>query len=183
VIRPSRVAHLAARFFASLHPRPLDAPTLAWVTGVLAPGELHVWEGLGAADRAESVAVARRVEAALEASDASDPAWIAAALLHDVGKQASAYGPFGRAVATLVTGVAGADAVRAWAEEPSRVKGRLGRYAAHDEVGGDLLRLAGARAEAAAWADAHHRPDHWDSTGIPPGVCRALARADGEALP
>jgi len=58
----SRVTHLASQFFGSLRPRALDAETTAWVTETLEPEEMYVWEGLGRADRAEAVAVARRLE-------------------------------------------------------------------------------------------------------------------------
>jgi hypothetical protein len=175
-----RVGHLVARFFGSLRPRPADAETLAWVGRMLEPNELRVWEGLDRADRAESVAVARRFEAALAGT--SDTTWIAAALLHDVGKQASAYGPVGRAVATVVIAVAGGDTVRGWAGDSARVRGRMGRYAAHDEIGAQLLSEAGARPTAIGWAGGHHRPGRWAATGIPPQVCRALAAADGEPV-
>lgn len=176
-----RAAHLLARFFGSLRPRPLDAETLAWVEQKLEPNELRVWEGLDRADRVESVAVARRFEAALAGT--SDSTWTAAALLHDVGKQASAYGPVGRAVATLVVAVAGGDTVRGWVRVEAPVRGRMGRYAAHDDIGAQLLTEAGARAPVIGWAAAHHRADRWASTGIPPQVCRALAAADGEQVP
>ena len=183
-----RVAHLVSRFFGSLRPRALDAETLAWVQRTLAPRELYVWEGLGAADRAESVAVARRFDVAIantrgERADTADSTWTAAALLHDAGKQASAYGPIGRSVVTVVAACAGDKTVRSWAAGTGRVRGRMGRYAAHDQIGSELLTVAGARPVVIAWAEAHHRPDLWDSTGIPPEVCRALARADGEAVP
>ncbi len=59
----------------------------------------------------------------------------------------------------------------------------MGRYVAHDDVGADLLTVAGARPAVIAWAAAHHRPELWGSTGIPTRVCRALARADGEPVP
>jgi hypothetical protein len=59
---------------------------------------------------------------------------------------------------------------------------RMGRYAAHDDLGAELLTEAGARAPAIAWARAHHRPEGWAATGIPPQVCRALAAADGEPV-
>jgi hypothetical protein len=176
----SRAAHLVSRFFGSLHPRALDAGTIAWVEGTLDPGELRVWEGLGRADRAESVAVARALVASLPGT--ADSTWIAAALAHDVGKQVSAYGPIGRSVVTVVTVVRGDAAVRGWAGGTGRVRSRMGRYAAHDAVGAGLLGAVGARPEVVAWAEAHHRPDRWGTTGIPPQVCRALARADGEPV-
>jgi hypothetical protein len=171
-----RAAHLVSRFFGSLRTRALDAETLAWVERILEPGELFVWEGLGAADRAESVAVARRL-------DAADSTWTAAALLHDAGKQASAYGPIGRSVVTVVAACAGGRTVRGWAAETHGARGRMGRYVAHDQVGSELLAGAGARRAVVAWAEAHHRPALWDASGIPPEVCRALAAADGEPLP
>jgi hypothetical protein len=171
-----RAAHLVSRFLGSLRPLALDAETIAWVERTLEPGELRVWEGLGAADRAESVAVARRL-------DAADSTWTAAALLHDAGKQASAYGPLGRAVVTVVAAGAGNETVRGWAASTHRVRGRMGCYAAHDVIGAELLAAAGARPAVIAWAEAHHRPDRWPATGIPPEVCRALAEADGEPVP
>ena len=180
----SRATHLVSRFFGSLRPRPVDAETLAWVERTLEPSELHVWEGLGRADRAESVAVARRLDLALaDTGEAADATWTAAALLHDVGKQASAYGPIGRSLVTAAGTCFGKGNVRGWADDTSRVRGRMGRYVAHDDVGADLLTVAGARAAVIAWAGAHHRPEEWDSTGIPTRICRALARADGEAVP
>jgi hypothetical protein len=59
----------------------------------------------------------------------------------------------------------------------------MGLYAAHDVIGAELLAAAGARPGVIAWAGAHHRPDRWAGTGIPPEVCRALAAADGEPVP
>jgi hypothetical protein len=186
-----RLAHLASRFFGSLRPRALDAETLGWVEDTLEAGELHVWEGLGPADRAESVTVARRFAMSLESDSdpvwadpgPADPIWTAAALLHDAGKQASAYGPIGRAVATVVIAVAGGDKARLWAVTGGPVRARVGRYAAHDKIGAELLTVARARPAVIAWAGAHHRPGLWSSTGFPPGVCRALAVADGEPVP
>lgn len=177
----NRVAHLVARFFASLRPSPVDDETVAWVASVLEPGELRAWEGLGRADRAESIEVARRFEAAWNhVPELTTAPWTAAALLHDVGKQASGYGPIGRALVTLVSTGVGAGRVRGWVSRPGRARSRMGRYAAHDEIGAEMLRREGSRPETAAWAEAHHRPPLWAATGIPVAVCRALAAADGE---
>ena len=136
-----------------------------------------MWEGLGRADRAESVTVAAATRCRARPAPRSPPTprWTAAALLHDVGKQASAYGPIGRSIATVVVAVVGGETARGWAGATSGVRGRIGRYAAHDELGAELSRVAGARPAVVAWAGAHHRPDRWDATGIPPQVCRALA--------
>jgi len=175
--RARRARHLATRYVSSLRARSLDDATAEWVADALTPGEQRVWAGMGRADRAEGVAVARAFETAC--ADA-DPRWRAAALTHDAGKQCSNFGTFGRVVATGVAAVAGTARVRGWAAGSRGVRARWGRYAAHDELGAELLRAAGARPEVAAWAGAHHRPERWGATGIPETVCCALALADGE---
>jgi hypothetical protein len=178
-----RATHLVSRFFESLRAKPLTDADVAWVAGALEPAELQVWDAMDRADRAEGLAVARRLEGALaNTEDANDSRWRAAALLHDAGKQLSGYGTFGRATVTVIAVAAGKDRTRKWASADSPARARIGRYVAHDELGAALLRDAGARAEVAAWAEAHHRPPRWASTGIPLAVCRALAAADGEPV-
>jgi hypothetical protein len=165
------VKHLTERFFGSLRARQPDAADEAWVGLHLTPEELAVWKTLGRADAAESLAVARRTVAALGPD--TDSTWIACALLHDVGKTDSHFGTFGRVFATVVAGAASHGRAR-------HFNNRIGTYIAHDEIGEARLKAAGARPEAAAWAGAHHRPERWSSTGIPPEVCKVLAVADGE---
>jgi putative nucleotidyltransferase with HDIG domain len=167
----TRMRHLAARFTGSLRARPLDAADDALIRRTLRPEELACWESLGRADRAESVATARETLAALGPD--ADPTWVAAALLHDVGKAQTGLGAVGRACATVAAGVAGHRRARAW-------RGAAGRYVNHDELGARRLREAGARPEAVAWADAHHRRERWPATGIPVAICEVLAAADGE---
>ena len=175
--RGRRLRHLATRYVASIRARALDEHSAAWAADALEPGERAVWAGMSRADRAEGVAVAR---AFVAASGDDDRRWRAAALLHDAGKQVSGYGTFGRVLATLLIGAAGRARARAWVDGGRSVRGRVGRYAAHDDLGAELLRAAGARDEVAAWAAAHHRPERWPGTGIPESVCRELAAADGE---
>jgi hypothetical protein len=171
-----RMKHLTKRYFSSLGARVLDAETAEWVAATLEPGEREVWAGMSEADQAEGVAVAR--EFAGRGGD--DPRWRAAALLHDAGKQVSGYGTFGRVLATLAVVAVGKARAREWADGPGSVRTRIGWYAAHDDLGAELLRTAGARAVVATWAAVHHRPDRWAGSGIPADVCRALAAADGE---
>ena len=80
----------------------------------------------------------------------------------------------------MLAATVGAARLRGWVDGHHPLRARIGRYVAHDDVGAALLHDAGARPEVAAWAGAHHRPDRWTSTGIPPAVCQALAAADGE---
>jgi hypothetical protein len=162
-------AHLVVRFFTSLIPRRPTADQLARVHAVLTPAEADLWGAMPRVDQVESIAVLERLPAAV----AADDRWAAAALLHDVGKTASGLGVIGRAAAT-VRGRIGGGAI---------VSGSWGEYLRHAEIGADALAAVGARPEAVAWARAHHRPDDWPLDEIPPAVCVALARADGERPP
>jgi putative nucleotidyltransferase with HDIG domain len=179
-----RATHLVARFFESVRAEPVGAVDVDWVAAALQPAELHAWQGMSRADRAESVAVARRLEVALANTPAAtDTRWRGAALLHDVGKQASGYGTVGRVTVTVIATVVGKSRTREWVSASSPMRARVGRYVGHDDVGAALLREVGARPEIAAWAEAHHRREWWGGTGIPNAICRALALADGEPAP
>ncbi len=167
----SRARHLVGRFVSSLAAPALDDADLTFVKLQLTTEELAVWSTLGRADRAESVAVARRVAVAIGRD--VDPDYLAAALLHDVGKVDAELGTFGRGGATVVAALVSHGRARAWPNQ-------IGAYVAHDERGADKLRAAGARPTAVAWAAAHHRPERYAATGIPPEICVVLAQADGE---
>jgi putative nucleotidyltransferase with HDIG domain len=167
----ARFRHLVARFFGSLRPRPLDAQDVAFVERTLTPAELACWERLGPADRVESLTTARAAALALGAG--VEDRWVAAALLHDVGKTETGLGPFGRSGATAVAIVFGGRSVRRWPNA-------IGRYVDHDERGARLLEQAGARREAVEWAAIHHRPARWRGSGLPMEICQVLAAADGE---
>jgi putative nucleotidyltransferase with HDIG domain len=166
----ARSRHLVTRFFGSLRPRALDADELALVQRTLTPPELASWQQLGPADRLESVTTARSAAAEL---GPADERWVAAALLHDVGKTETRLGPFRRAGATVVGIAFGERRVRRWSNA-------IGRYVDHDERGARLLERAGARREAVEWAAIHHRPDRWPDSAVPLAICRVLAAADGE---
>jgi len=176
----AKIAHLVGRFFSSLSPVPVSAEEREWVATVLEPEELDLWSLMSRADQRESVEVARRTENALRDTEyAGDSRWLAAALLHDVGKLDARFGPVRRAIATTAAGVLGPRRVESWVDKSGFVR-RCALYVFHDQLGADRVKLAGGRREAAAWAEAHHRPAIWDATGIPPTVVVALAAADGE---
>jgi hypothetical protein len=170
-----RALHLIRRFVGSLWPfgpRPADS---AWVAGTLSDEELKLWHRMGRADRRHAVGVARRVERSL--GHEAEPAVLAAALLHDVGKVASGLGTIGRVLATMI-GLGGG---RAMAVEWSRAGGitrRVGLYLRHDEVGADMLALAGSHPLTVTWARQHHlRREDW---AVPAAVGSVLKAADDD---
>ena len=172
--------HLVGRFFSSLVPLPVRAGDRAWVASVLRPEELELWSLMTRADQRESVRVARRTEIALAGTEhAGETRWLAAALLHDVGKLDARFGPVRRALATTAAGVLGPRMVESWVDRSGFIR-RCALYVFHDQLGADRVKMAGGRREAALWAEAHHRPAIWDATGIPSTVVVALAAADGE---
>ena len=177
-----RAAHLVSRFAGSLRPGGPPVRNVEWVAGVLAPGELTVWQRMPATDRRESIRVARRLERELTGTDhGGDDRWVVAALLHDVGKTEARLGTMSRALATVAGGIAGHDIAPAW-QARGGISRRFGLYLRHDEIGAGMLQMADARIEAVAWARAHHHPETWDDLSIPREVATALARADGEKI-
>jgi hypothetical protein len=167
----SRVGHLATRFFGSLRAHEPDVADVAWVQLVLTPNELVCWNELGRADRVEAIAVARATASRL--GPGADTRWLAAALLHDVGKVDARLGTFGRAGATVVAAVVSHGRAR-------HFPNRIGHYVSHDDLGAARLEAAGARPEAVVWAAAHHRPERWPASGMSEEICEILAEADGE---
>jgi hypothetical protein len=176
----SRAVHLSSRFVGALRPGGPKPADEAWAATVLTPEEHALWSRMRNHDRRHSVLVARRVEASLAGSDAAgDPRWLAAALLHDVGKLDAGLSVPGRVVATLAGGAAGHE----WAEPWSSKRGftrRVGLYLRHPELGETRIRVAGGREEAARWAGAHHDASAYTDLSIPPEVVDALTTADDD---
>jgi len=133
--------HLVKRFLGSLAPKRLSEDEAVWVASHLLPAEAELWGRMGRADRRHAVGVARRAEAAL--GDGATRPVMAAALLHDVGKVESGLGTYGRVMATLSATVAGRDMAGAWSQTRGMTR-RIGLYLRHEEIGADLLRLAGS---------------------------------------
>lgn len=172
--------HLARRFFGALWPARPKPDDLAWVMAALTPGELTLWGRMPNHDQRHSIGVAREVARTLDATEwAGDSRWIAAALLHDVGKLDAHLGVYGRVMATVAGGVAGHDMADAWSAKSGFTR-RAGLYLRHGELGADIIRMANGREEAAAWAAAHHDPSRWDALSIPGPVAAALNAADND---
>ncbi|HMG26466.1 MAG TPA: hypothetical protein VKH36_06590 [Acidimicrobiia bacterium] len=173
-----RPVHLARRFVRALRPGAPGAEDAAWVAGILDPDELELWSSLPNHDRRYTIRVARLVDEQLAGTAfAGDHRWLAAALLHDVGKLDAGLGVVGRSVATVMGAVAGDARVHRWAHS-SGFRRRVAWYLHHDERGAARIRAAGGRDEAARWAWAHHHRDRWAESDIPVPVAEALEAAD-----
>ena len=122
----------------------------------LLPGEHELWRRMSGPDRRHAIGVAERVERAL-GHEATRPV-LAAALLHDVGKIESRLGTYGRVVATMSAKVAGVGMADTWRNQRGFAR-RVGLYLHHDQLGGDLLELAGSDPLTVAWTREHHRPE------------------------
>jgi putative nucleotidyltransferase with HDIG domain len=164
--RLARGAHLGRRFVGSLRPGGPRPPDERWVAEQLDSQELEIWDRLSAPDRRHAVGVARAAVAEL-GPETPRPV-VAAALLHDVGKLESGLRTPARVVATLAGMVVGRE----------RLRGRLGSYLHHDEVGAKMLTAAGSDALVVTWAREHHLPPaQWTIT---PRVANALKAADDD---
>jgi hypothetical protein len=175
-----KAAHLAGRFFGALSPAPPKAADVEWVRGVLNEDCLSQFRRQPNHDQRHAIAVARDVERRLAGTPyAGDDRWLAAALLHDIGKLDARLSVYGRVVATVAGSVAGHDMAEVWSAKSGFTR-RVGLYLRHAELGADRIRLAQGPEEAARWAAVHHHPDEWDATGIPPEVLAALDAADND---
>jgi hypothetical protein len=171
----TRVGHLARRFAGSLRPGGPAPAVASWAEAQLSPGEHALWVRMSGPDRRHAAGVAREVERRL--GDAATRPVLAAALLHDVGKVESGFGTFGRVGATLAAAALGRDRVGGWWERRG-LRGRVGRYVRHPEIGAGLLRTAGADPLTAAWAAEHHLPpQRWT---VPAELARVLHAVDDD---
>jgi hypothetical protein len=175
-----KFVHLSRRFVGALSRTPPPVAEREWAAAVLGPLAYEQWARMPNHDQRHSLGVARGVEEQLAGTEhAGDERWMAAALLHDIGKLDSRLGVYGRVAATVCGAVAGRDMADAWSERSGFTR-RVGLYLRHPELGADRIRIAGGPEEAARWAAAHHTPDAWPSTGIPDPVVAALAAADDD---
>lgn len=180
-MRPRLLTHLAARFARSLAPLAPRRSDVEWAQSVLTSEEWALWQTQPRKDLRESIAVARRASATFEGTvHASETVWLAAALLHDVGKRDARLGTLNRSLATIAGGLGGRKAVATWSAQRG-LRRRVATYLDHADIGAAMLSVAGARPETAVWARRHHSPETWDSLGVvPPLVAQVLASADGE---
>jgi HD domain len=175
-----KLTHLSGRFVRALWPGRPRTSDVAWVETVLPPAAYSQWKLQPSHDCRHTIRVGREVQARLAGTPyADDPRWLAAALLHDIGKLDARLGVYGRVVATVSGAATNGDLAEAWSDKRGFTR-RVGLYLRHPERGADRIRLAGGPEEAAQWAAAHHDPGSWDALGIPRPVVDALAAADDD---
>ncbi len=173
----NHLLHLAARFLGSLDPRPPAAADHEWVRRHLTAPELAIWDAMSNADQRHSIEVAREVEAVVEAHDRRDvgDGWpspgeqgfesidhrrsvmIAAALLHDSGKNVSRLGTPARVGATVLRPLVSPTVVDRWSNVAG-MRGRLVDYWRHPRIGARALETAGSHPLVSTWAAEHHQP-------------------------
>ncbi len=174
------LGHLAGRFVRALWPGPPRATDVAWVERVLSPDLFVQFRRQPNHDQRHAIGVARDVQARLAGTEyADDDRWLAAALVHDIGKLDSHLGVFARVGATVAAAVAGHDRADRWSAKSGIVR-RVGLYLRHAELGALRIRLAGGPEAAAQWAEYHHEPDRWPDLAIPAPVVVALDAADND---
>jgi len=173
-----KLTHLTVRFFGALSPAAPRAADVQWAEAILPPAAYAQWKLQPRHDQRHTLNVARAVEASLAGTpEQGDPNWLAAALLHDIGKLDARLGVYGRVVATVSGAATGRALADAWSEKRGFTR-RVGLYLRHPEIGADRIRLGGGPEVAAQWAAVHHDPDRWHELDIPVSVVAALAAAD-----
>jgi hypothetical protein len=161
------VPHLAQRTLWSLRKPAPDPEGEQWLLTQLTPAETVLYRSMAEVDRAHAIDCAKAVEQL-------GTEVVVASALHDVGKTQSGLGTPGR-VAASFAGLLIPDEARTW-DTSGGLRGQIGRYLDHSEIGARALEAAGASALAVAWAREHHLPQSMQT--IDPEIRDALHAAD-----
>jgi hypothetical protein len=165
--------HLARRFAGALWPGGPNPADERWARQWCSDAEAALWSRLSGPDRRHAVGVARRVVRAGQ----TDRPVVAAALLHDIGKVVAGLGTYGRVIATAAGLAAGPQMAESWSQRRGFTR-RAGLYLRHDELGAEMLAVAGSDPLTVTWAREHHLPaERWT---LPQELARILKDADDE---
>jgi len=167
--------HLAKRFWFSLKPKKLSEENLFWVRSHLSENEFVYWEKLSLADQRHSFLVTKQAESEIGEQGKE---FIAAALLHDIGKLESGFGTFGRVFATLCCFLFPLRKMEKWTERTKGLRRRLVDYAKHPALGAELLRGIGSQQQTITWVLEHHSDrEKWVT---PKEIAEILSSSDGD---
>lgn len=176
--------HLAGRFFLSLAPVGPRRPAELWALDQLSPSERPLFAAMSGPDRRHAIGVARRAMR-LAGGEEVPEGFVAAALLHDVGKIEASLGTFGRVFATVAAVAVGRQRLAdfeppagAGAGAVARWRRRVARYLRHDAIGAGLLQEAGSSPLTVGWAREHHLAESRWTVDLRLG--RWLKLADGD---
>ena len=167
--------HLTKRFWFSLNPRKLSEENLDWVRSHLSENEFDYWKKFSTADKQHSFQVAR--QAASEIGEEGKE-FLAAALLHDIGKLESGFTIFGRVFATLCCSLFPLRKMEKWAQKNKGIRRRLIDYAKHPELGAKLLKGIGSKEQTITWVLEHHsESEKWET---PREIAEILSSSDND---
>jgi len=168
-------SHLTKRFWSSLKPKKLSEEDFYWVGSHLSENELLYWEKLSMADRHHSYQVAKQADSEIGEHGKE---FIAAALLHDIGKLESGFGTFGRVFATLCCFLFPLRKMEKWSERTKGLRRRLVDYAKHPVLGAELLSGIGSQEQTITWVLEHHlEREKWKT---PPEIAKILSSSDND---
>ena len=168
-------SHLSKRFFFSLKPGKLSEEDICWIRSHLSENEYLQWEKLSIADRHHSHQVARQAEPVVAQHGKE---FVAAALLHDIGKLKSGFGTFGRVFATLCCFLFPLRKMEKWSERTKGLRRRLIDYAKHPALGAELLKEIGSGQQTITWVLEHHSErENWKT---PIEIAEVLSNSDND---
>jgi putative nucleotidyltransferase with HDIG domain len=104
--------------------------------------------------------------------------WLAAALLHDIGKSAANLTPRERIIAAPLGKLVKRTTARLWASRASGSLRRLGLFLTHGDVGARMIRETGGREIVAEWCELHQGDWLPDGCAIPKHVARMLIQSE-----
>ena len=158
-----------------MKPKQLSDEDIHWVSSQLSQSEFTYWTKLPLADKSHSFQVAKQTQSLI---GDREKVFIAAALLHDIGKLESGFGTFGRVFATLVCLFFPLGKMEKWAQKNRGLRRRLIDYAKHPELGAKLLKGIGSKEQTITWVLEHHSErEKWDT---PKEIAEILSSSDND---
>ena len=169
------IFHLNKRFWLSLKPKQLSDKDIHWVSSQLSQSEFTYWTKLPLADKSHSFQVAKQTQSLI---GDREKVFIAAALLHDIGKLESGFGTFGRVFATISCSIFSSTKIEKWKLKEEGLRRRLADYSNHPAIGADLLKGLDSEEQTITWVLEHHsEKEKWTTPKI---IGEALSSADND---
>jgi hypothetical protein len=172
-----RTLTLGAR--AALRGRACTDDERSWVQSILRSEEFELWSRQPDYDQMHEFHTARNfARRAVGSAQEAETSWLAAALLHDVGKSAANLTSLERIVAAPLGKLVKIATARRLTSSGNGSLRRLGLFLTHGEVGATMIRQAGGREIVAAGCELHQ--GNWlpEGCAIPKHVARMLIESE-----